>query len=236
MCPNFLRALNFWTWKYLWLMGSDDMISSYSLKYMLKILVLCNSKLVLCNRDWVDKKEKYLWQESIINFSGFSDFATYLWYRDKDTYHKDTYFTFISVFCINKEYYHKSYTFLKSILPEKYIKSHYFNFTFIWYSNLRDNDIITLINEPHLVYYWSDNVTSWSLNCKIVKDLYDEIKFLGNTYPISTNWKKTMKRIVFWRWMSFYVLPIVRIICKLPILKNIYNYFSKKHIKEMWIE
>jgi hypothetical protein len=45
-----------------------------------------------------------------------------------------------------------------------------------------------------------------------------------------------MKKITFWRWMSLYILPTMRKICKLPILRNVYSYFSKKHIKNMWIE
>ena len=238
MCPAFLEAFSLWTGRYLWLIWSDDTIAINALNCMLKAIISFDSKLILCKRYWIDKRIKWKKgeEENFLSFNWFSDFSTYLWYSDGETYHKDTYFTFISVFCINKDYFHNSYSFLKSILSDDYIKSHYFNFSFIWYSNLHNNDTITVIKQPYMIYYWSDNNTSRNLNRKIIKDLHDEMKFLWNTYPISKNWKKTMGKIVFWRWMSLYILPVVRKICKLPILKSIYSYFSKRHIKNMWIE
>ena len=240
MCPAFLEALNFWNWKYLKLMWSDDMFSDNAIWIFLNTIKLCNSKLILCNRDWVDKKntmnKKNITDElEILNFQWFSDFSTYIWYKDNDVYHKDTYFSFISVFCINKDYFHNSYKFLKRIMSEDYIKHQYFNFTLIWYSNLRNDDIITVIKKPHLVYYWSDNTTSWVLSLRIVKDLYSEFKFLWNTYPVSKNWKRIMKKIVF-RWLVRLYLPYIKKIFSLPWLKSIYKILAKKHIKDMWYE
>lgn len=241
MCPAFLEALDYWTWKYLRLMWSDDALVGGAVYCMLDVIKTYNSKLILSNRDKIDKRisEKYsIKDEKLLNFNWFSDFWTYLWYKDGQTYYKENYFTFISVFCIDKFHYKKSLHFLLNDLniSENYLKNHYFNFSFIWFCNLYVHDIITVIETPHLIYHGSDNKTSWRLNRKVVYDLYSEMRFLIKTYSICKNWRIIMKKIAFWWWMSLYILPVFRKICKLPILQNIYNYLSKKHIKSMWIE
>ena len=61
MCPAILEALSFWSWEYLWLMGSDDLFSDNSLGIMIKTINTYNSRLILCNRDWIEKLECKNW-------------------------------------------------------------------------------------------------------------------------------------------------------------------------------
>ena len=127
-------------------MGSDDLFSDNSLGIMIKTINTYNSRLILCNRDWIEKLECKNWisDYKVMNFSWFSDFSTYLWYQNKDTYHKDTYFTFMSSHVFNKKYFNESYEFVVRDLgfADDMIKHHYFNHSFIWFMGIKDSDII----------------------------------------------------------------------------------------------
>lgn len=237
--PNIFKVLTLWKWEYLWLFGSDDLLSNSALNIMIKAIKTYNARLILCSRCSIEKLNKLDNKEinnKIMNFNWFSDFSTYLWYQDNNTHHKDTYFTFMSTHCFRRESFFESYNFMleKLKIPEDKIKLHSFSFSFIWFVWIQNSDLITIIDKPCLVWYWTNN--SWNLNKKIVKDLKQEMKFLVDTYPISKNWKKIMWKIYFcWR-MCLYVVPYVNWMLKIPVLKNIYWFFSKKHIKNMWIK
>lgn len=235
MCPAFLEALELWIWKYLWLMGSDDSINEIGLWVILKKIKDTSPKLILskrCPYEELNRDNKIIETK---DFNWFQDFSTYLsinylwlkWWQIAED--RDTFFTFISVFCINKEYYNKAHRDLLNHVSKDYLNHHYFNFSFIAYSQLFNSDILSIIESPRMIWV-QKNETSWIPNKKIADDLKDEMDYIKEHYVLS-NWsKKCFKRLLY-PWIMSWLLTPFRNFMKSIWLLSLYNSISKKYRK-----
>lgn len=238
MCPAFLEALDLWIWKYLRLIWSDDSINEISLWIMLNKIKEKSPKLILWKRCSYEKLNNDNKNIETRDFWWFEDFSTYIWINYswltwwQIAEDREVFFTFISVFCINNEYYKKAHHDLLNHVTSDYLNHHYFNFSFIAFSQLYNFDIISIIESPRIIWV-QKNELSRSPNKKIADDLKDEINYLRNNYVLS-NWaKKCLKRLLYPRIMAWLLTPI-RNIMKFLWLLNLYNIISKKYRKLRW--
>ena len=235
MCPAFLESLNYWRWKYLRLMWSDDLMSKISLWIVLRKIKTSLPKLILskwCYYKDLDKESKEVIMK---DFNGFQDFSTYIginysWTWREISLDREAFFTFISVFCINKDYYLFAYkTLVENHISKERLSQHYFNFSFISFSQLYVTDTISVIEMPKLVWM-SWNQPSWTSCRKIANDLKLEFKYLENNYTISYCAKKALKKLLHPWIMAGYLAPIKKII-KFCWLFGVYCKLSEKYRK-----
>jgi len=226
MCPAFLEALDYWTWKYLWLMGSDDSIFSKSLEIFFNS-IKNNPKVVLCKRYSLNDGQtelKYS-MNSILSFKFFIDFLK----KEKSRQDIDVFFTFISVWCLERCYYKNALELLIREFWENILKQHYFNFSFIWFSNVKESDRINIIDKPRLIQVNSFDV-GWKPNMKIWNDLKLEMKYLMKKYSLNYGQCKILKNIYRpWRLMCI-LYPIRQCLGKIGLLW-IYDELSKIYRK-----
>ena len=221
MCPAFLESLALWTGEYLRLIWRDDFMTSNALLNTLKCINEYNPKIIFSRR-----KEVHFWDKiseenkkcEISCFNWMTDFSKYLWDKTKWTFHdKEVFFTFISTFCINKLYYREAYNYLINNVwyREESLKKHYFNFSLIALSHIKNNYTISIINNPISVYCENSNC-SWTVNTKISKDLSYLINFIKKEYKITLQCK-----------IFFFRLDIIRKINCSNIRPYIKNFLIK---------
>jgi len=245
MCPAFLEALDLWTWKYLWLMWSDDFMNFNALKSILKCIDKYNFKVAYSRR-----KEINFWEQvedtkgklEISFFSWMTNFSVYLWDTNLWTFHdKDVFFTFISVLCINRDYYRESYNVLiKKGYLENELKKNYFNFSLVALWNIKDNDILCVINNPICVYCEDSNM--WRIpGKKVCQDLGVLIRYIKNNYKISRGCKKFFRKQKFMRYLSNesktfkFVIKLLKKVKLYKIFKWIYNFLRFwKSLQKKW--
>lgn len=235
MLPAILEAISFSSGEYTWLFGSDDFMHKDSLSIVLNIIKQETPKIILSNR-LVFKKD---WEINIdrdnilkyVSFKWFNDFATYLWLDEKDKFEdKHNYFTFMSVFCFKTLFYKESLEFtLKNISNEWELLKNYFNYILILYSNIFSKDIITVIENPHLVYCQAENHNR-THNTKIVKDIKELTNYVKKKYIISPSCNKTLNRFIFRWWSATYIISPIRKIFEKIWLYNSFSQFWRKYI------
>ena len=157
------------------------------------------------------------------------DFLLYLWNKNNWAYcDKDSFLTFMSVLCINKNYCKESYNkLIKKIwyLKEE-LKNYSFNFSLIALSNVMDvRNSIVIIDNPICVYCIA-NRCWWTPNKKISQDLRFLIKYITSNYPVPYGCKKFFRKLKF-VWCLWCESKVYRVI--LICLKKIrlYDFFSK---------
>ena len=240
MCPAFLEALSLWTGRYLWLMGSDDLINKVSLWIMLRKIKNSSPRLILSKWCYYENLNKECEKVIMKDFNWFSDFSTYIginysWSWKEISLDREAFFTFISVFCINKEYYEFAYkTLITNYISKENLAQHYFNFSFIAFSQLYMYDTITVIEVPRLVWM-SWNSPSWSSCKKIADDLKLEFKYLEKNYVLSYNAKKSLKKLLHPWILAGYLAPIKKVI-KFCWLLGLYDELSVMYRKICWYE
>ncbi len=103
---------------------------------------------------------------------------------------------------------------------EEKLRNHYFNFNIIKYSWLYVYNSITYI-DAILFKPSVDAESSWTINKKIVKDLFGLIKYIEDNYFVSKSAEKVLEKIKK-IWIGAYMwLPFKRL-CKFFHLENLY--------------
>ncbi len=229
MLPAILESINMSKWEYTWLFWSDDFMQENALEIVINAIKKHSPKILLTNRFDVDNFEESRnyknENQTVYSFQWFSDFWTYLWLEETAKFEdKHNYFTFMSVFCFNTNFYQSSLQFTQSnILDNVWLKKHYFNYILILFSKVFDSDIIWIIESPCLVFCQNNNHNR-NHNKKISKDIKMLCNYIANNYALSTNAKKVLGRIRFrWYFMCNIVTPLKRLLSKLWI----YNILSK---------
>lgn len=233
MCPAFLEALNFWTGKYLWLFGSDDSMNKTSLW---NILTIINSspRIIYFRRKTIKFWDEIFdgWKPKVISFKWMTEFCEYLWDKTELTFHdKDVFFTFISVLCINKDYYHNSYKNLINNIwySEHELKKNYFNFSIIALSNIKTKDIVSIVLNPICVYCETNKIW-WIPNKKISQDLRHLTKYISCNYPISFKCKIFFKKLNFnwYLWCESKVYRLfINILKRLKLYEFLWKFWRK---------
>jgi hypothetical protein len=190
------------------------------------------------NREIINNNETLSdnWSPIILkDFMWFSDFWSYIGIPESQKFDdKLNYFTFMSIFCFNTEYYKSSIKYItnNNICTLDALQKHYFNYIVILFAELYSKNIISIIESPRLVYcLWWNNW--WIPNKKINQDLEMLISYVINTYPLSNNCLsvlKKMKRVwyLFWTWV--YQAQ------KIPIIWSIIRKISaNKKIKQIYV-
>lgn len=229
MLPAILESMEMSNWEYTRLFWSDDFMASNALWHILQCINKYNSKVIYTGRNEVSFWNKLAFQNSetkMIQFKWMSEFSIYLWDKKKWTFHdKSVLFTFMSVFCVNSNYYEESFkNLIENIWYNKYdLDRNYFNFNLVALSNITKNDIISFIVAPASVYCEIDNHW-WIPNKKIFKDLKYLTNFITKKYEINF-----LCKIFFWKlnlhwWLICYIVPKISSFLKKiwlfdPILK-----------------
>lgn len=234
MLPAILESINMSNWIYTWLFGSDDFMQKDALKIVKETIKSGSPTLILSNRfDFEDIEECYTYmppKKNILFFNGFSDFSTYLGLEEREKeWDKHNYFTFMSVFCFETEYYQKMYKYILDNVCEKAkLDKHYFNYVVILFSQLFSWKKIAIVESPRLVFCKVDNHW-WRYNRKIIKDIKMLTTYIKKNYIISPNCKKLFKKFVFTWWFSYYItLPVKHI----GIYKPLSKFWRKNILKK----
>lgn len=205
MLPAILESIEMSNGEYTWLFWSDDFMSKDALRIMKWLIKRESPKLVLTNRIifWEQSEctDTVLATDSTEQvFNGFSDFSTYIGLNEPEKFDdKDNYFTFMSVFCFDTQYYMEAYRFTeKNVCSLDELKKHYFNYVVVLFSQLFAGRKIGVVESPALVFCQPDN-HNWRPNNKISKDLYMLFSYLKRTYPVSRDWSRMLDKIAF-RW------------------------------------
>lgn len=215
MLPAILEAISFSNGKYTRLFWSDDFMQKNSLEIVLNIIKNKQPTLILSNRfvfDNINECKKYKTESTkSIYFQWFSEFSIYLWLDEKEKYEdKWNYFTFMSIYCFETDYYQQMLDFVKkSICNIEELNKNYFNYIVILFSKLTPDRTICIVESPRLVFCQTDNHW-WRLN----KNIFDDYIFLANlvqeTYQLTTGCKKFLKKNIRWLWMALYIYsPII---------------------------
>lgn len=235
MLPAILEAISFSNGEYTRLFWSDDFMQNNALEIMLDIIKLQRSKIILSNRILFNQDADYntanTSTKKYISFEWFSDFLIYLWLNEKNEFeNKHNYFTFMSVFCFNTLFYKESSEFvLKNICSKWDLDKNYFNYILILFSKIFSKDIITIIEQPYLVYCQPEN-HNWNHNSKIVKDIITLTSYVKKNYPISDNWKKTLNKFVF-RWLiATYIVSPIKNIFKRVGIYHFFSFYWRKYV------
>ena len=234
--PNIFKALTLWSWTYLRPLWSDDIILKWWLKLMCSA-ISDNPTLVLSKRcKETDLNEKL--EFKLNTFHWFSDFATYVWYNYQwlnwgiTAEDRDSFFTFMSIFCYKKDHFKKSYKHLIKLIWEKKLSLHTFNFSLIAYNQLFSSDIIKVLESPRMIGL-IPNVMWWTPWIHLYKDLKWEIKYLANNYYISNNCRNALKRLLYVWKMAWILTPIRDFFRKFGLMK-IYNFCSERYRRKRW--
>jgi len=212
MCPAFLEALDLWTWKYLWLMWSDQVLMPKAINNIL-LWIKIESRIII-----ISNPRKWDWKH--YNFCWLSDFLSYVWFYPNDFLDYEWWFlTFLGFCCLSRNYYLEAKKSL-SFINEKELKNNYFNFNIIKYSELYAKNSIIYIDTPFFKPSL-DAKSSWTINKKILKDLFFLIRYIENNYFVSVATKKVFSKIKMIRVGAYLALPFKKM-CKLIHLEKVY--------------
>lgn len=221
MLPAILESMDMSNWEYSWLFWSDDFLAPNAIWNILKCINENSPKIIYSRRKEVEYWKKIVDNEKkleILPFKWMSEFSNFLWDKTRWTFHdKEVFFTFMSVFCVNSDYYKISHdNLINNILySEDELKKNYFNFNLVALTNIKDNSNISIINNPISVYCENSNC-SWTVNTKISKDLSYLINFIKKKYRIALQCK-----------IFFFRLDIIRKINCSNIRPYIKNFLIK---------
>lgn len=239
MLPAILESIDMSNGEYTRLFGSDDFMHKNALKIVLNIIRSKTPTLILSNRitfNDVSECDNYPKEDlQSLNFMWFSDFWTYFWINEENKYQdKRNYLTFMSVFCFQTNYYQGMLKYVtKNICTLDELKKHYFNYILILFSQLFTERSICVIEKPRLVFcqWWN---TSWKPNRKINKDVKMLMNYLRNTYVLSLNCHRMLKRMYY---DSYIFWNIIYQISNIIIFNKIINYCIKNQkIKSLYIK
>lgn len=224
--PNINKVLSLWEWEYLWLLGSDDCISKNALKIMINTIKI-TPKIILCKRYSSWENNIGIINNINDNVFGFKSFIDLL-KKETNKQDIDVFFTFMSIICFEKKYFNDSLKLLINQYWENMLSLHSFNFSFIWFSNLKEIDLISIIESPRLIKVNSD--VGRKPNMKIWNDLKLEMEFFIKKYSLNRREKKILTNIYRpWRIMCI-LYPIRQCLNKMGLLW-IYNKLSKIYRK-----
>ena len=232
MLPAILESMDMSNWEYTWLFWSDDFLDPNSIWNIIKCINEHSPKIIYSRRKEVEYWKEIVdsWGElEILTFKWILEFSKYLWDKTKWTFHdKDVFFTFMSVFCINSDYYKKSYDNLINNIwySESELKKNYFNFNLVALANVKNSDIISVVNEPICVYCEEHNHW-WIRERKIYKDLSFMLKIINSIYTVPFSCKKFFFKLKLRRWGECWWNKVY--IGWLKLLKTlwIYNIIAK---------
>lgn len=185
MCPAIMEALFLWSGEYCWTFSDDDLITDGTLEIFLDIINKYSPSLIF----W---REITKWEKNIKNnvrdikiLKWINDFSLYISNSEQKLFKQNTdIFTFMSTFCVKKDFFKKNLdTLISQWFTKKEIEYHYFNFALIWFAQVYSDDIIAIINSPITVLYTPNN-DSWKPNIKIVKDLKILINQIKKKYTM----------------------------------------------------
>lgn len=222
MLPAILESMDMSNWEYTWLFWSDDFLASDTLWNMLKCINEYHPKIIYSRRKEVKYWEEIVDKETkleILPFKWMSEFSKYLWDKTRWTFHdKDVIFTFMSVFCVDSDYYKESYDNLINNIwySEDELKKNYFNFNLITLTNIENESSIIVIDNPIFVYC---DLNHWrNPNLKIANDLKYLVKSIIIKYRIrKLNSLKFFLKLCF----SWYIWSGI-----VPFLKKYKNLYS----------
>ena len=242
MMPAILESISFSNWKYTWLFWSDDVMSKDALQKTLFVINSISPKIIISDRLVFSKEHEYECLElkpiDNINFKGFKEFWKYLWDSSQWTVEeKSNYFTFMSIFCFETDYFKKCLNIIKASNDfDKFrLKINYFNYIYILYSSLYDQDIISLLRN-NMVFAQSDNCW-WKGNNNILEDMKWLFNFLILKYELDDNCNKLFKRIFRSRKIAILISKYILNLRIVQFAKNnnytsyIYKNISKFIIK-----
>ena len=226
MCPAFLEALDYWTWKYLRLFGSDNVMGEHALKTVLNAIKSTYPKTVMMM--WCKNKNNF---EMILNFNWFSDFSSYLWTHKRDALQYEWWLiTFCTYCCLENSYYKQWKAFLEKIwnVDNETLKYNYFNFNLIKYFGLFGVNSISFVESPELVILNSDDAeSSRTINFKILRDLNMLIDFINDNYVLTLNSKKVFFKIKLLWIIALLVKPLKKVLHFLKLEKYYFKMWSK---------
>lgn len=206
MCKNLLKSQTLWSWKYIWLMWSDQALKKWSLAKMLEWISKTNANAIMINRT--------PWETRYISFSWLSDFSSVIWLNKSEFLDYEWWFlTFCSFCCLKKTYIDESLEYLKLRFPDIYddLWSNYFNFSIVRYSMLYGSDSILYIKNADLFLSVPDAKSSWIINKKIVSDLNILINYISDNYNLTNSAKRVLKSVKKIRVTAYLVLPFRKV-------------------------
>ena len=217
MCWNLYKVPSLWTWKYLWMMWSDEELAPGSIWIVLKWLENNEVKTVILTNS--ERESLYL------NFNWFSDFSTYVWQHESDFLDVEWGFLTFMSFCImSSEYYLQSINFLKEIMDEERIINNCFSFNLIRYAQLYWNNSILYIKN-YFITPSSGAEASWTINRKIIDNLLAVTRYIENNYFVSKSARKVFRKVKKIRIVAYMALPFKKL-CKLFHLEKFYEKLS----------
>lgn len=217
MCWNLYKVPSLWTWKYLWMMWSDEKLAPGSIWIVLKWLENNNVKTVIITNSECESL--------CLNFNWLSDFSTYVWQHESDFLDVEWWFLTFMSFCImSSEYYVQSVNFLKEFMEEERILNNCFSFNLVRYAQLYWSNSILYIKN-YIIAPSSGAEASWTINRKIINNLLSVTRYIENNYFISKSAKKVFTKVKKIRIVAYLVLPLKNL-CKLFHLENIYGRLS----------
>lgn len=235
MLPAILESIDMSNWEYTWIFGSDDFMHKDALKIIINILKTSHPKIILSNRQTFKNNDELIQNtindELIHHFNWFSNFSKYIWNTNELTFDdKHAFFTFMSAFCFNTEYYKKNYKYtIENLYTLDKLKKHYFHYIFILFSELSDTDIVTTIISPKLVFCKVDS-NSWNHNKKIVADIRMLGVYLNSKYNNSYAFVKLFNKFVREWWKFWYLFPLIRNVLKKIWVYDLFSYLWRKYI------
>jgi len=190
MMPSILDSILTCTWEYIRLFGSDDIMWPYGIKTILSLIEKEKPDLILSNYWTANKIDKNNQKVIYKNYDNIESFCNNFSKQKSEYFHPSainrysSYFSYMSIYCFRNDVFKKLHDITLTQKGENYLLKHYFNYIYIllWNNKVKK---MCLCSSPTLTYMKWGWESGWTMNIKIIKDVFSMFRLLNKQYRIN---------------------------------------------------